>query len=85
MATLRAREVFSDSRRKIVAIESVDFQPKKTNTHCRLFGYLKPIAVIVYSPEAIYAIDMESQPVALEQLRQDLPELDIMITSFKKS
>ena len=85
MATLRARAVFTDSRHKIVAIESVDFQYKKTNTHSRMFGYLKPIAIIVYSPDALYAVDMEAQPVALEQLRQDIPELDIMITSFNKS
>jgi len=85
MATLRAREVLTDSKYKIVAIESIDFQSKKTNTHSRMFGYLKPIAIIVYSPDSLYAIDMEAQPVALEQLRQDVPELETMITSFNKS
>ena len=85
MATLRAREVFCNSRRKIVAIESIDFQHKQTTIHSRMFGYLKPIAIIVFSPGALYAVDMEAQPVALEQLRQDIPELDIMITSFNKS
>lgn len=84
MNTLRASEIFNDSRLMLIAIESVDFRYSKTNTVCRMVGNIEPIAVIVCAPDATYALDMEAKPAALEKLRQDIPELDAIIAPFNK-
>ena len=83
MGTLRASEIFNDSGLMLIAIESVDFRYSKTNTICRVYGKMEPIAVIVCGPDATYAVDMEAKPAALDQLRQDIPELDAIITPFE--
>ena len=85
MGTLRASEIFNDSGLMLIAIESVDFRHSKTNTVCRMYGKIEPIAVIVCGPDAIYALDMEAKPAALDQLRQDIPELDAIIEPFDKT
>jgi hypothetical protein len=85
MGTLRASEIFNDSGLMLIAIESVDFRHSKTNTVCRIYGKIEPIAVIVCGPDAIYALDMEAKPAALDQLRQDIPELDAIIEPFNKA
>lgn len=46
------------------------------NTHSHLVGIIKPVAVIVSSPEEIYALDMEAKPADINQLKQDIPELE---------
>ena len=75
MAALRASEVFNDSTLTLIAIESFDFRHRETNTGCQLYGNIKPIAVIVCSPDGTYALDMEAKPVELNQLKQEIPEL----------
>ena len=84
MGTLRASEIFNDSGLMLIAIESVDFRHSKTNTVCRMYGKIEPIAVIVCAPDATYALDMEAKPAALDQLRQEIPELDTIIASMAK-
>jgi hypothetical protein len=85
MGTLRSREIFKDSRLLLIAIESVDLRHSKTNTACQLYGNIEPIAVIVCGPDATYALDIEGKPAALDQLRQNIPELDAIIARFNKA
>jgi len=82
MAKLRASVIFNDSRRMLIAIESVDFRYGNTNTICRMYGKLEPIAVIVCGPDITYALDMEAKPAGLDQLIEDIPELEATITTF---
>ena len=82
MTALRANEIFSNSGIKLIAIESVDYQYSRTTTRCQVYGNIKPIAVIVCGSEGIYALDMESKPADLGQLRQDIPELDALVSNF---
>lgn len=84
MGTLRASEIFNDSRFMLVAIESVDFQHTKMHNSCHLYGNIKPIAIIVCGPDKIYSLDMEAKPSPIEQLRQEIPDLDAIITAFNK-
>jgi len=85
MITLRATEVFNDSKKLIIAIESVDCRQTKTGTGCQLYGKIEPIAVIVSGPDGKYAFDMEARVVLLEKLKQDIPELDDIVASFNNA
>lgn len=75
---LRTRKIYQDSLRTLIAVESVDIQHSITNTGGHLIGNIKPIAVIVQSPEGICAFDMEAKPANMDQLIQELPELDFL-------
>jgi len=84
MAASRAREIFNDSRLTLIIIESIDVQHSIANTDCRLFGFLKPIALMVYETNATYVLDMKSKPITIDQLKQDVPDLDRIIAPFNK-
>jgi hypothetical protein len=79
MCTLRASELFNEAGLRLVAVESVDIQNSKTGICFRLSGNIKPVAVIVCGTEACYALDMDANPVDIDQLRQDIPGLDAII------
>ena len=79
MSTFFATEIFSDARLTLIAVECVDFRSSKTNTCYRMYGNIKPIAVIVCGPDATYALDIEAKPTDVDLLRQDIPELDAII------
>jgi len=66
----------------LIAVESMDYRHRKSNSSCGLYGNIKPIAVIVCGPDGVCAFDMEAKPTALEPLRQDIPELDAIIAAF---
>lgn len=79
MSTVRAIEIFKDSRVTLIALESVDFRHHQTNSNCQLHGNIKPVAVIVCGSDRSYALDMEGKPVKLDQLRQDVSGLDTIV------
>lgn len=87
MGTLRTTEIFDDTMAelgiRLIAVESVEFSHSKTNTGCRMYGNLQPVAVIVCGPDGNYALDMAAKPIAIEQLKQALPELDVAIAASK--
>lgn len=83
MGKLRASEIFRNPRLLLIAIESISFQYNKTVKLSHLSGKIEPIAVIVCSPDRTYALDMEAKPAPFEKLREDVPELDDMITSLE--
>ncbi len=85
MSNLRAYEIFRDSKRMLIAIESVSYRHGKTTMGCHLYGNIEPIAVIVCHPDGIYALDMELEFKQLDQLRQDIPGLDAMLASFNQT
>ena len=78
----RATEIFNDSRRMLVAIESVIYSHDKTDLTYRSYGMIEPVAVIVCSLEGVYALDMKSNMITIDQLKQDIPELDAIIARF---
>jgi hypothetical protein len=79
MGPLRASVIFSEPGRRLIAIEAVDFRSDITDSGCRVYGKLEPVALIVCTQDRRYALDMQARPTALDQLRQDLPELDAMM------
>lgn len=80
MNTMRASEIFNDAGLMIVVIESVEFLHCNTNTICQMYGKIVPVAVVVCGPDSSYAIDMEAKPASLDQLKQDIPGLDAVIS-----
>jgi len=84
LGTFRAREIFSDSRILLIAVEFAELRHNKTNINCLLYGKLEPIALIVCALDKIYALDMESNPISIDRLREDIPELNAIIASFKQ-
>jgi hypothetical protein len=83
MATLRARELFSDTRHRLISVESIDVHETKSARGCRLFVFMQSLAVIVCSPDKTYALDMAAQPADLEHLIQTVPELESMIEGYE--
>lgn len=71
MTTVRARTVFSDDKRTVTAIESLQFRADKTNCPRHVTASLRPVAVIVREQDRTYALDMTAQPVDIDRL--DLP------------
>ena len=85
MGSLCATEIFNDAGLMLVAIESVDLQQSKTDTGCRVYGNIEPIAVIVCKADGVYALDMQASLTAIEQLLEDVPGLGAMIAPFNKA
>ncbi len=79
MAELRARRIYSDPARTIVAVESVELVAHRTSGRFQLFGRAEPSAIVVAGGDGSYALDMQCEPVDLDRLRREVPELDAMI------
>ena len=71
MTTVRARTVFSDDKRTVTAIESLQFQADKTSRPRHATVSPRPIAVIVREQGMTCALEMDAQPVDIDRL--DLP------------
>ena len=78
MATLRTREIFDNTTYKVIVVESVDIRHSTTKMSRQLYGFIEPIAVVVYGPGGIVAFDVETGPVSFDQLSRNIPELDAM-------
>ena len=83
MDTLRATEIFSQAGLCLIAIESADLQQSKTELGYHIRAHLAPLALIVCTSDEIFAFDMQAQPIAVEHLVENIPELKNIITSFK--
>lgn len=82
MKKIRSREIFSNSRFKLIAIERIAFRYSKSNGGGQIYLNLEPIAVIVVSPNTSYAFDMEANLTTVEKIRDDIPELDSIISEL---
>jgi len=85
MAGLRAIEVFRDARHGLIAIQAAELARVDARPFSRLFARIEPIALIVCDAEGVGALSLRSEPVDLGQLRRDVPGLDSMIASFRRS
>ena len=81
MTTLRARTVFSGERLTVTAIESLQLSEVRRQRGRLVIGSLKPVAVIVREPGRTYALDMDAQPVDVDQVNlSDYVELPVPAT-----
>lgn len=88
MENLRAIEIYndvlSDGRRRLIAIESVEFEHSKADAGFQLYGHIEPLTVIVCTRDGIHILDLDSNKISLDELRQDIPELENLIAPFTK-
>ena len=83
MASLRAIEVYEDSRRRLIAIQSTELAHDNASPISRLFGRVEPIALIICGADGIDALSMQAESIDLDRLRSDVPGLDSMMTSYR--
>jgi hypothetical protein len=67
MAKVRARPIYSSEELSVTAMELLEFRTDRANSRRFVTGSLKPIAVIVRTPDRTYAIDMAGQPVGIHR------------------
>ena len=79
MSTLRAKKIFQNSALTLIAVESVDLRRHGSGSGGHLYMAIEPFAVVVRTSAEAYALDMEGNPVNLDQLRREAPELDAII------
>jgi predicted RecB family endonuclease len=82
MAALRVSRIFRRADLTIVAVERVGFSHRSSKAGCLLHGEVEPIAIVVRSGGHAYALDMEARTLDVEQLKQDVPELDSIISAL---
>lgn len=82
MIKLRAIELFRNAKFLVIAVESAEFKLNKMDILCQISGKMEPIAVVICGPNGNYALDMQTRPTALNELRLNIPELDDMIALF---
>jgi hypothetical protein len=68
MTRMRQRKVFSDDRLTVTAVETLEFRTDRMNHRRLVTGSLTPVAVIVTEPDRTYALDMNGQPVDIDQM-----------------
>ncbi len=68
MAKVRARIIFSDQKRTVAAVESLEFPALRSSQGCFFMASLKPIAIIVREPGGTYAFDLAAQPIDIDRL-----------------
>lgn len=78
-------EIYNESGLMLIAAESVNLQRSKLNACCWFNGSIETVAVIICTPDEIYALDMDATLIDLDQFRQEHPDLDAILASSKKS
>jgi len=82
----RASKIFSDTRFTLISIESTDMQHNKIAPNSRfLYGKIEPVAMIILSRDNRSALNMNAEPITLDQLRQAIPELESLISPFSQT
>ena len=67
MAKVRARPIYSSEELSVTAMELLEFRTDRANSRRFVTGSLKPIAVIVRTPDRTYAIDMAGQAIGIHR------------------
>lgn len=76
MEQLRSRVIVASDTLGVIAVESVKTERMPTDSGGYLHCILKPVAVVVSRGTGAFAMDMEAQPIELEELRRRCQDLD---------
>ncbi len=82
LKTFFSHEIFKDERQLVIAIEAIHCQQYASDKGCSAWFYVKPIAVVVCSLEDTLVLYIQGQFSSIDQLRNDIPALDLAIKSF---
>jgi len=80
MDNFRANIVFKDTDMSVVAVQSTSYQiGSLAQNLIHVFGCIEPYAILVCRENDLCVLDMDSNPISIEQLRQSVPELDTLL------
>ena len=82
MRRFRVKEIFSDTRQKLIAVESVTLIRGNLAAGCWLQGQIEVVAVIVLEQANRYALSAQAKPISFESLRKEIPKFDAMISEL---
>lgn len=85
MTTFRPRQLHVDRGLALIAIESVETYRHGSNSGYRFSATVEPIALVICGPDTVRALDMQGDPVDVDGLRRDVPDLDCEIGNCKQS
>ncbi len=76
MIRLVARKVWSDENVEIEAVEASEIHAEVAEGGIKAVALAKPVAIVIKGPDRQYAVDLESNPVDLGSLNQQLAGID---------
>lgn len=79
MESLLATELLRDRQRTLVLVESVRADRHRSRHGCHVHGERQPLAVVVRTPTACYALDLQNRPLELAGLLDRVPGLAAML------
>jgi len=85
MQTFCIHEIYKDDRQLVIAVEVIHSQQYATAMGCAAWLDMKPIAVVVCSGGETCLVHIQGQSTSVDQLRHEIPALDLAIKSFNGS
>ena len=85
MNSLRATPLYNGSSVSLIAVESIDRGLEKSGAGCRLYGSIKPVAVIVCGSDDAFALGIEEGFGDIDPLLEDVPGLAALIAASKNT
>ena len=83
MNSLRATPIYTNSKLSLIAVESIERGHHKSESGCRFFGGIKPVAVIVCDRDGAFALGIEEGFADIDPLLEDVPGLAAMISASR--
>lgn len=82
MHKLRSKEIFSDTKLLVMAIEEIQVLQDATSTYCQNWGRMKCLTTIVCEPHTIVGLDIDARRSDVDWYRRQLPESNAAILRF---
>ena len=82
METFRAKRVLDRPSLVLIVVETVSFQSHRSGAGCGFSAAISPVALVICTPAATQALDLNGRPVELDALRRQVPVLDDELASF---
>jgi len=79
MERLRGREIYRDSLRRLIAVETVALR-RETQPVRYIHGSIEPVALVVCAEDSTFALDMEGEPTDIRRLKRDVPGLEALLS-----
>ena len=79
MTTLRANIIYSSAATRVIAIESIECLPQKSDGFCRLYARIEAAALIVCGANENFVVNLASTKISLEEFEQRVPGLRAMM------
>ena len=82
MDMCRISRVLDRTSLVLIVVESVSSECHEFSTGCRFSGSVAPVALVICKPAGAQALDIDGNPVDLDELRRKVPALDSELGSL---